>query len=751
MVKMRFRQWVPGLFLVGGMLILPYPVDSLDQPPVPCHHPEQCFDELLVELDRLDSGSTPSAKSEQLFQQLATVYGQTTWAHRAQLRYGRAIRNVSPIEAIPLLQRSLPLFPALDDYLKFWLLEAYVNAGLWQEAAKVVQEFSNGHQESRFRAAVLYEGGPVFTRMGDCHAARSVLSQALAMSPQHSKAAYALFQIGTCAGQLGQQEKMVEIFRELWWRFPLVPESRDAGKWLAQNKGSAFIPAVGELYQRGMSFYNRGALSKAVTELQKVIAVSKDTPQFFQSQFTLAKAWVRLKQYDQAEKALDVLTRSSSSRQDDAWVWLGRAYLRHGKGEALGNLVKTMPLDELTGDQQAQLYTFYGIWLTDHDQWLEAVQAHEKAGQVAQSFSRKVEALWRVGWIQYQREQFAEANTIFQQIIHQTNNSQSTSLRHAGSQALYWLARSQEHVGQVALATQHFEQLRQAYPLTYYGQLAQTRLGSKGEEPQAWEGLGSTEFQKKRIPAQLQQDIHFQKLQALQDVQLSNEAVNELEQVYALHGSDADLFPQLVSLAGAMGAYDIGIRLAIRHYGQTVRAGTLAPASLAWAGAFPMGYQQIIQSVVPQHVDPFLVSGLIREESLYSARVVSPAGAVGLMQLMPTTAKRVAQQLNLSGSGFAINRLFQPHYNIQLGTHYLGQLLNDFQGNIIYSVAAYNAGPPAVLRWRAKHGHRPSDEFVELIGYKETRGYVKRVVGSYRIYRTLFGKACPPISLDRFC
>jgi len=111
----------------------------------------------------------------------------------------------------------------------------------------------------------------------------------------------------------------------------------------------------------------------------------------------------------------------------------------------------------------------------------------------------------------------------------------------------------------------------------------------------------------------------------------------------------------------------------------------------------------------------------------------------------------MARQLHLSGSGFARAQLYQPPYNIHLGTHYLGQLINEFQGNIIYAVAAYNAGPTAVQRWLSKHGHRPSDEFVELIGYRETRGYVKRVVGSYRIYRTLFGQTCPPISLDRFC
>ena len=135
----------------------------------------------------------------------------------------------------------------------------------------------------------------------------------------------------------------------------------------------------------------------------------------------------------------------------------------------------------------------------------------------------------------------------------------------------------------------------------------------------------------------------------MQAVQLSNEAVKELEQVYARHGSDAEVFPQLVSLAEGIGAYDIGIRLSIRHFGQTLRIGQLPPTSPAWSGAFPWVINTIIQSFVPKHVDPFLVAGLIREESLYSARVVSRVGAIGLMQLMPATAKRVAQQLNLIG------------------------------------------------------------------------------------------------------
>ena len=750
-MRILLRHGVSGLILMGYLLLLPHTEASLDPPTALCHNPEGCFAELLEELNKPASASESLSKTNKLFQQMTTAYGQTPWAKQARLRYGYALRTLNPVEAIPLLKISLSDFPGLEDYLYFWLFQAYMSAGLWQEASKIVQEFTHRFHESLIRAEVLYEGGKFLSRIGDCSAARSVLSQALSVGPQHSQAASGLFQLGTCAGQLGQKNKAIEVFRKVWWKFPLAEESLQAEQWLVQEGSSGFVPTPGEQYQRAMALYKGGALKQAVKEFQQVVAISPKTPEFFHAQYKLGMALVRLKRYDQAEKTLQMVSRSSSSRQADAWIWLGRTYLRQGKGKPLANLVKTLPADRLTGDQQAQLYALYGIWLNDHDRWAEAVQVYQKAGQVAQTLSRQIDVLWQVGWIQYQREQFVEAKNIFQNIIQKTNQPSSASLMHSASRAWYWLARSEEHLGQMELASQHFQQISQDYPLTYYGQLAQSKLGSDGRNLQSWAVFSSTDSGGMGIPTKLQQDIHYQKFKALEAAQLSNEAVKEFEQVYARHGSDAEVFPQLVALAEGIGAYDIGIRLSIRHFGQTLRIGQLPPSSPAWSGAFPMGYQAIIQSFAPKHVDPFLVAGLIREESLYSARVVSRVGAVGLMQLMPATAKRVAQQLNLSDSKYEPDQLYQPKHNIQLGTHYLAQLLDEYQGNLIYSVAAYNAGPQAVQRWMAKNGHRPPDEFVELIGYRETRGYVKRVVGSYRIYRTLFGKACSSVSLDRFC
>ena len=745
---MRLHQWVSGLFLVGGLLILPFPVDSLDPQSVSCQLAESCFSEFLVELDAQDSGSLVSAHTGKLFHHLTTVYGQTHWAQRARLRYGYALRTLNPTRAIPLLHASLIEFPVLDDMIHYWLFQAYVSAELWAEVAKVVVKFSDGFPQSRFRADVLYEGGAVLSRAGDCQTARSVLSHALTVSPRHTHAASALFKIGQCTRQLGQHEKHVEIFREIWWKFPLTQESIEAEQWLIQVSKPEFVPTVGERYQRAMNLYGRGSIRTAIKEFQHVVAIDQHAPQYFQALYMLAKAWVRLKQFDQAKQVLQILIRSSSSRHNDAWVWLGRTYLRQGNGPALANLVKSMPLDRLTEDQQTKMFTFYGIWLKDHERWSEAAQVYQKAADVTQRLSRKVEALWQVGWIQYQRERFVDAKNIFQDIVQKTNPYSSISFTHARSRASYWLARSEEHMEEPELAISHFRQNSQTYPFTYYGQLALSKIGAVGRTPQP---RSTSDPSASVLSSKVQQDVHYQRFQVLQAVRLSVHAIHEFEQVFARHGDDAELFPQLVVLAGEIEAYDIGIRLAIRHYGQNLRTGQLPRASLAWSGAFPLGYQQLIQAFVPPHVDPFLVAGLIREESLYSARVVSPVGAIGLMQLMPATAEQVARQLNLVDSKYEFDQLYDPTHNIQLGAHYLGQLLEEYQGNLMYSVAAYNAGPQTVNRWIAKYGHRPPDEFVEFIGYRETRGYVKRVLGSYRIYRALFGKTCLPISLDRFC
>ncbi len=750
-MRVLSRHLIGGMIVGGCILFLPQTVVSLDPPSAPCQNSEGCIAQFLEQLESSGADSGARLDHAKSFNQIVTSNDNSALVKRAGFRYGYWLKESSPLEAIPLLQSALHDFPILGDYLTFWMGQAYAYAGLGKEAAKAFQQFNEHYADSLLRAEALYAGGDVLAKLGDCDAALSMWSLALSIRSDHPKSAEAFFQMGLCSAQIGQREKAIEIFREIWWKFPLAPEGLQAESWLRREVGSLFLPSPEERYKRSMALYNGGALEEAVQEFQYIASLSSPIPEFFQVQYTLAMALVRLKRYDQAEAILTSVSRSSSSRADDAWVWLGRVYLRQGKGPELETLVGAPSIDRVTGDQQSLLFTFYGIWLEDHARWLGAGKAYRQAGAVAHTLTQRLDALWRVGWIHYQQKQFIEAIEMFQEIIQAAGTPQTDTSLHAASQASYWLARAQEHLGQMDPARKRLKKLSQDYPFTYYGQLADIRLSPTEFSTKQWAVLASTEVMNVDTPAHLQQDIHYQKIQELRILRLHKEAAQELEVVFARFGADPKAFPQLVSLASEVGAYDVGIRLSIRHFGATLRKGQLHSSSVAWLGAFPMGYQRVIQSFAPKQLDPFLVAGLIREESLYSTRVVSPVGAIGLMQLMPETAKKVGRQMGLPDSDSDRKDLDDPNRNIQLGTYYLGQLLNEFQDNIIYSVAAYNAGPQAVKRWIGQYGHRDPDEFIELIGYGETRGYVKRVLGSYRIYRTLFGDVCRGVSLDRFC
>ena len=105
------------------------------------------------------------------------------------------------------------------------------------------------------------------------------------------------------------------------------------------------------------------------------------------------------------------------------------------------------------------------------------------------------------------------------------------------------------------------------------------------------------------------------------------------------------------------------------------------------------------------------------------------------MQLMPATAKATAREKGT----FDPQRLTIPEYNIKLGTRHFGDLVKDYNGDVIYSIAAYNAGATAVDRWRKNSKGLKMDEFIESIPYQETRDYVKKVFSSAATYRQLYG------------
>lgn len=156
-----------------------------------------------------------------------------------------------------------------------------------------------------------------------------------------------------------------------------------------------------------------------------------------------------------------------------------------------------------------------------------------------------------------------------------------------------------------------------------------------------------------------------------------------------------------------------------------------------WQALYPFPYMDVIETHAEQtRLNPLLVTALIRQESRFMPGIKSPAGAVGLMQVMPDTAMMVANNIKLKQY-----QLEDPEDNVKLGTWYLDYTHKEYSNNSMLAVASYNAGPGAVGDWLAKQGMTDADEFVEAIPYDETRDYVKSVFGNYWNYLRLYNPA----------
>lgn len=165
-----------------------------------------------------------------------------------------------------------------------------------------------------------------------------------------------------------------------------------------------------------------------------------------------------------------------------------------------------------------------------------------------------------------------------------------------------------------------------------------------------------------------------------------------------------------------------------RHQGQNVDE---------WRIYYPLAYRQIVLPVAARlHLSPFLILSIMRAESYYNKEARSGVGALGLMQLMPYTALKIA--LELHDERFNPMEVSKPELNIPYGAYYIDKLVRYYDGNPFLAAAAYNAGPIIVNQWLDSCRDCAVDEFVDSIPYRETRHYVREVIRNYAVYAQIY-------------
>src|SRR5574341_396782 len=218
---------------------------------------------------------------------------------------------------------------------------------------------------------------------------------------------------------------------------------------------------------------------------------------------------------------------------------------------------------------------------------------------------------------------------------------------------------------------------------------------------------------------------------------LREEAIHELAAITQSRGGRLAA-PLAAELAAYLGDSLLPFRIARDQIG-------LSKRSLAWS--FPAAWPALVEPASRSTgIDASLLRAVMRRESGFRTEVRSAAGAVGLLQIVPGTSARLSALLNLPET-FA-ERLEEPSVNVPLGATYLSLLLERF-GEPLVAVAAYNAGPNAVVRWNHARGGVPLDAWVESIPFRETRDYVRAVVENWAWTRAAAGEPLPQIDPDR--
>jgi soluble lytic murein transglycosylase len=352
------------------------------------------------------------------------------------------------------------------------------------------------------------------------------------------------------------------------------------------------------------------------------------------------------------------------------------------------------------------------------------VSRHSAEGALA-----RLESNWHAGWIALRHLDNPNlAITHFERLGDDATRPISIA------RGEYWLGRAAAAAGDDGRAAKHFAAAA-AHPTTYYGQLALARMAPTAMAPA-----------RKPVHADAARRI-VQEREPVRALRLLAQAGYErlvpgLLMALAEASDDALLLVGLAEIAHAMG-----------HPGATVHIGKLGTYAAAPTEvyAFPELGIPSFNPVGPP-AEKALVYAIARQESLFNASAASPAGALGLMQLMPATARETAGTYGLAYSRDRLTA--DPAYNAALGSAHLGELIREFGDAYALVFAAYNAGRSRVYQWLKRFGDPRRGEvdpvdWVEMIPFTETRNYVQRVMEGLQVYRaTLKGNVPLLIARD---
>jgi soluble lytic murein transglycosylase len=377
----------------------------------------------------------------------------------------------------------------------------------------------------------------------------------------------------------------------------------------------------------------------------------------------------------------------------------------------------------------------------------EDIQEPEKALETYRNLARKFGnesqgemAAWRMGWIHVKAGQWQKAFDQFKENLDESPKNNLTDKN------LFWMAKAAEKLNKTSEAQILFKDLAHRFPYTYYGLEAVNHLDEAPTESlQGSSSIRKASYEKEPSftqpgrPLNSRERFHFKHASELIELGDLTQARIELLRMGRSIRKNLSGVMWLSHWYNRAQAYPDSLQVLQLFKNFKTKHGEKELPREFWINFYPSVYAEHVEVEAGKYnLDPWLVKGLIRQESMYNSRSLSPAGARGLMQIMPKTGKRLFSQTH-PDQDFENDLLFEPDLNIQLGVRYLNNLNRKLKGNGVYILITYNAGPKVLNAWLTRfRSIKDMDIFVESIPYPETRGYVKRVSRNHGIYKNLY-------------
>ncbi len=650
-------------------------------------------------------------------------------------------------EAYHIFEEGEEEEPWLSDYHYFFRIKAQIGCGRLQAAVGMCLAFEGQFLESPLTPYITAAKADLFREMGVARLAIAAYERAIAAHPDSGSRAELLYNLGSLHEEHGELSSALSAYRRLREKYPHHRRSSETKRKIQDiySRVPSLVPRPSPetLFAEANLLRREGDYLTAARLFCKIEQDFSDYAKTTKALYRGGTCYARARHREEALKVYERLAREypDSPEACPALYESGRIHWNKNRTEQASRSFDKILTRYPRCKKAADATFILGRIFQGEKKYDEAVKYYRLTHEKHPKSEHAAEALWREGWIHYLRERYHEAATAFVKVGEKFPDS------HFVDNALYWQARSIERLGNSASACVLYDQLTDHHPGTYYGILGEWRRGMFTAEQCERRETASAIAKNKDQPGRDRSAHLSEKVSEAMDIlrrawaliRVDERALArmELRRIHTRSLDDTALEILLAHTYRQAGGYSRSIILAGSVYDRynSGRIEALPPGTLE--GIYPIGYMDTIsEHSMKNRLDPYLVAGVIRQESIFNPDCRSHAGAQGLMQIIPSTGKRLSRQADLKG--FENAHLWDPDLNIQLGTLYLANLVEQYQGDLTRVLAAYNAGEKAVEKWEKRFPHMERDEFVEMITYKETRNYVKLVVRNREMYRRIY-------------